>query len=153
MLKSKVKAVVAWLFFFFNGGFGILYFIDGVREDKSIFLRIFTEFYQTPTNFTDKNIRWSNIIVDMLLPQRATLFGWAILIPSLYILYRAVLLKNRKYFIVTAVMAGALPLIHTHSFLAMAFVCAMWLICSASSLKNNTDIEEKEQIKLLFGFL
>lgn len=148
MLKSKVKAVVAWLFFFFNGGFGILYFIDGVREDKSIFLRIFTEFYQTPTNFTDKNIRWSNIIVDMLLPQRATLFGWAILIPSLYILYRAVLLKNRKYFIVTAVMAGALPLIHTHSFLAMAFVCAMWLICSASSLKNNTDIEEKRTNKI-----
>ncbi|MDE6616707.1 MAG: hypothetical protein K2K35_09065, partial [Lachnospiraceae bacterium] len=130
ILKSRAKAVIAWFFFFFNGGFGIWYFIDGIREDKSVFSRIFTEFYQTPTNFTDENLRWSNIIVDMLLPQRATLFGWAVLLPALYILYRAISLKDRRYFIVAAVMAGGLPLIHTHSFLAMAFVCAMWLICS-----------------------
>lgn len=143
MLKSRLKAVIAWFFFFFNGGFGIWYFIDGIREDKSVFSRIFTEFYQTPTNFTDENLRWSNIIVDMLLPQRATLFGWAVLIPAFYILYRAVSLKDRKYFIVTAVMAGGLPLIHTHSFLAMAFVCAMWLICSASSLKDSAVIGKK----------
>lgn len=143
MLKSRAKAVIAWFFFFFNGGFGIWYFIDGIREDKSVFSRIFTEFYQTPTNFTDENIRWSNIIADMLLPQRATLFGWAVLIPALYILYRAISLKNRKYFIVTAVMAGGLPLIHTHSFLAMAFVCAMWLVCSASSLKDNVNVKKK----------
>lgn len=143
MLKSKAKALIAWFFFFFNGGFGIWYFIDGIREDKSVFSRIFTEFYQTPTNFTDENLRWSNIIVDMLLPQRATLFGWAVLVPSLYLLYRAISLKDRKYFIVTAVMAGGMPLIHTHSFLAMAFVCAMWLICSVSSLKDSINIRKK----------
>ena len=40
-------------------------------------------------------------------------------------------------------MAGGLPLIHTHSFLAMAFICAMWLICSASSLKDSTVIGKK----------
>ena len=143
MLKSRSKAVITWFFFFFNGGFGIWYFIDGIREDKTVFSRIFTEFYQTPANFTDENLRWSNIIVDMLLPQRATLFGWAVLIPAFYILYRAVSLKDRKYFIITAVMAGGLPLIHTHSFLAMAFICAMWLICSASSLKDSTVIGKK----------
>ncbi len=155
MLRSRVKAVIAWFFFFFNGGFGIWYFVDGIRADKFVFSRIFTEFYHTPTNFSDENLRWSNIIVDMLLPQRATLFGWAVLLPALYILYRAISLKDRKHFIVAAVMAGGLPLIHTHSFLAMAFVCAMWLVCSASSFKYNINKKGINRVStwLFAGFL
>lgn len=136
VLKSSGKAMIAWIFFFFNGGLGIYYFLRGVSKDATVFTRIFTEFYQTPTNFVDGNIRWTNIIVDMLLPQRATLFGWAVLIPALYVLYRAISLKKRSYFIVTAIMAGCLPMIHTHSFLAMGLVCAMWLIYSMRTELN-----------------
>ena len=51
-------------------------------------LEIFTGFYKTPTNLGDKGIRWVNVIADMLLPQRATLFGWAVLFAALFLLYR-----------------------------------------------------------------
>lgn len=154
ILKSRGKAVVAWIFFFFNGGFGIYYFVKGAFQDSSIFTRIFTEFYQTPTNYVDGNIRWSNIVADMLLPQRATLFGWAVLIPAIYILYRAVSLKKRSYFVAAAVLTGCLPMIHTHSFLAMAFVCAMWLIYSMRTEFNAKWKTKESQIELwvLFGF-
>lgn len=154
ILKSRGKAVVAWIFFFFNGGFGIYYFVKGAFRDSSIFTRIFTEFYQTPTNYIDGNIRWSNIVADMLLPQRATLFGWAVLIPAIYVLYRAVSLKKREYFVGAAVLAGCLPMIHTHSFLAMAFVCAMWLIYSMRTELNAKWKTKESQIELwvLFGF-
>jgi hypothetical protein len=154
VLKSRTKAVIAWLFFFLNGGFGIYYFVKGASQDSSVFTRIFTEFYQTPTNYLDENIRWANIVVDMLLPQRATLFGWAVLIPALLVLYQAVLKKERKYFVVAAVLSGCLPMIHTHSFLAMAFVCAMWLIYSVRTELNKgwKSKESKIELWVLFGF-
>lgn len=154
VLKSSGKAMIAWVFFFFNGGLGIYYFVKGVTKDTTVFTRIFTEFYQTPTNFMDGNIRWSNIIVDMLLPQRATLFGWAVLIPALYVLYRAIFLKERSYFAIAAIMAGCLPMIHTHSFLAMGLVCAMWLIYSMRTELNAGWKTKESHIELwvLFGF-
>lgn len=127
-LKDKAKTVVAWILFFFNGGFGFVYFFDKIGVDTSNFTRIFTEFYETPTNMVDENIRWSNIIVDMLLPQRATLFGWAILFGTLALLWKAVQEKDRNYFVVAAVLGGGLPMIHTHSFMALGIVSAVWLL-------------------------
>ena len=77
VLKDKAKACLGWVLFFFNGGFGFVYFFDMLSNNKENFTRIFTGFYETPTNLVGNNVRWSNVIVDMLLPQRATLFGWA----------------------------------------------------------------------------
>ncbi len=124
LLSSRKKAAAAWVLLFFNGGFGFLYFL-GSKED---FFRIFTDFYQTPTNYVEGNIRWVNVIVDMLLPQRATLFGWAVLFPTLYLLYRAVYEGKKRYFLYTGVLAGLLPMVHTHSFMALALLCGVWLL-------------------------
>ena len=57
-----------------GSGFGFVYFL----KDAATFKGIFTGFYTTPTNYTTKNIVWVNPIVDLLIPQRATLFGWAV---------------------------------------------------------------------------
>ena len=139
-LKDKSKAVLAWVLFFFNGGLGFfLYFID--FNDSSKFTRIFTEFYKTPTNLNENNIRWSNTIVDMLLPQRATLFGWAMLFTCMLLLYKAVFNGERKLFIPAAAIIGGLPMIHTHSFMVMGIVCAGWMLYS---LINPIVVEEKQ---------
>lgn len=124
LLGRRMRSLLAWILFFFNGGLGVFYFLGG---EPGNFSRIFTEFYQTPTNLTEKNIRWVNVVVDMLLPQRATLFGWAVLLPVLYLLARAVFAGEKGLFPVIGVLAGALPMIHTHSFLALALVCGAWL--------------------------
>lgn len=125
MTGGKGRTALAWLFFVFNGGFGFVYFLGGSAEN---FTRIFTAFYETPTNLLGENIRWVNVIVDMMLPQRATLFGWAILFPALYLLYRAVFQGEKRDFLLVGLMAGAMPMVHTHSFLALGLICGVWLI-------------------------
>lgn len=122
-LHSKGKAAAAWVLFIFNGGFGFVYFLG----DRESFARIFTAYYETPTNLYGENVRWVNVLVDMMLPQRATLFGWAVLFPALYLLYRAVFEKQRQNFILAGVLLGTLPMIHTHSFLFAGLLCMGWL--------------------------
>ena len=114
--------------FFLNGGLGFSYFMDWSREQTYRFSDIFTGFYTTPTNLTDQNIRWVNIIADMLLPQRATLFGYAVLFPFLWLLYRAVFQNCRHYFLPAGLFAASLPMIHTHSFLSACVVSASWML-------------------------
>lgn len=135
-LKDKSKAVLAWVLMFFNGGFGFLYFTDKSFNNGEIFTRIFKEFYKTPTNLNENNIRWSNTIVDMLLPQRATLFGWAMLFTCLLLLYRAVFNGEKKLFIPVGIIIGGLPMIHTHSFMVMGIVCAGWMLYSLMNVKD-----------------
>lgn len=126
-LKKLSCVVVAFVLFFINGGFGFFYFLSGSGENPQNFTRIFTEFYETPTNLTDNNIRWVNVIVDMLIPQRATLFGWAVLFTAILLLYKGVTEQSRPCFVLTGVLAGALPMIHTHSFLVLALISVSWL--------------------------
>lgn len=126
-LKKASQAALAWFLFFFNGGLGFIYFIDWTSERTYKLQDIFTQFYQTPTNLTNNNIRWVNIIVDMLLPQRATLFGYAILFICIWLLWRCVFNKEHDLFPMTAILTASLPMIHTHSFLAMGLISVAWL--------------------------
>ena len=134
--KRSDKAVIAFLLFFIGGGFGFAYFMDGLRSDPFNFTRIFTEFYETPTNLIGKNIRWVNVIADMLIPQRATLFGWSVLFPCLYMLRKAVFDGKESFFIPLGIIGGCLPLIHTHSFLALGLVSLSWLLLSVYKGKS-----------------
>ena len=124
LMGRRKRSAAAWVLFFFNGGLGLIYFLGGPPEQ---FTRIFTDYYQTPTNLFDENVRWVNVVVDMLLPQRATLFGWAMLFSCLYLLYRGAFEHQPGYFLPAGVLAGALPMVHTHSFLALGLVCGAWL--------------------------
>ena len=81
---SVGKAYLAFYLFFMGSGLGFVYFLGSADS----FAGIFTGFYTTPTNFVEKNIEWVNPIVDLLIPQRATLFGWCVLLPAVYLLWR-----------------------------------------------------------------
>lgn len=127
-LKRYVKALLAWILFVFNGGFGFMYFFDNLRIDSDNFNRIFENLYETPTNLDGNMIRWVNTFCDMMIPQRATLFGWMMLFAVLYLLYRAVFQKETRLFIPAAVLAGLTPLISTHIFLSLGIICAIWML-------------------------
>lgn len=127
-LKSVKKAALAWTLFFFNGGFGFMYFLDGLRQGSANFTRIFDTLYQTPTNLNDKMIRWVNTVCDMMIPQRASLFGWMMLFAILFLLYKAVFEKDKKLFIFAGIFAGLTPMISTHIFVSIAVISFVWLI-------------------------
>ncbi len=124
--RSEKGPVLSFLLFFLNGGLGMIYFIkDYTLHD------LFTGFYKTPTNLVEKQMRWVNVIADMLLPQRATLFGWAVLGAALWLLFRAVFRSDEKCWLPAGVLGGLLPMIHTHSFFALGLVAASWMAVSA----------------------
>ena len=143
--------ILAALLFFLNGGLGFLYDFDlaggtwEAQEGSSLLAQagqtlagwfstvserishILTGFYKTPTNQPDpNNLRWSNVLVDLMVPQRTLLGGWCMVFPCFYLL-DAVFRPNKRDpgngfrgHVLLGVWAGALPLIHTHSFLALA---------------------------------
>lgn len=136
-LGKKNKAILAFFLYFLNGGLGFIYFMDWTKDGVLTVASIFTEYYKTPTNLIDNNIRWVNIIADMLLPQRATLFGYALLFTCIWFLYMAVYKDKKHFYPLCGVLVGAMPMVHTHSFLAIAFISAMWLlmiVCKGTKL-------------------
>lgn len=125
--RRKYAPVLAFLLFFLNGGLGMIYFLNGEYSLHDLF----TAFYKTPTNLTEKGMRWVNVIADMLLPQRATLFGWAALFAVLYLLFRAVFRGDTRLYLPAGILGGLLPMVHTHSYFALGLMAACWLVYSA----------------------
>jgi hypothetical protein len=91
---------------------------------------LFNAFYETPTNFVPNGLRWVNPIADMMIPQRALLFGWSLLFPCLFLLHRAAIKRETRVFLPLAFLAGCLPLVHTHSFLALGIVSGFYFVRS-----------------------
>ena len=151
-MAASRRAMVVWatLFVFLNGGLGFLYSIDtlGVSNGSAglnplqagtwldRLETILQGWYQTPANHADfpyYNLRWSNIIADMLIPQRTFLGGWCVLLPCIYLLYDGFMDRegsaiDLRQAALLGVMAGGLPLLHTHSFLALGLLSAGWLV-------------------------
>ncbi|MBR4635295.1 MAG: hypothetical protein IKO51_02925 [Clostridia bacterium] len=130
--KNTKTTVLATYLFFIGGGFGFWYFFNNSKlleaEGVDRMQELMTGFYKMPTNMPSEGLRWVNAIADMLLPQRATLFGWAILFPALQLLFRGAVENEDRAFIPLGVLAGSLPLIHTHSFLALGIISAVLFI-------------------------
>ena len=121
VLGNRHKAVaVAALLFFFNGGLGFLYDFDLAGRDHFEKVKeIFTGFYKTPANQPDHNLRFSNVIADLMIPQRALMGGWAMGIPALMLLISSMREKSMRQTLMLALWASCLPLVHTHTFLAL----------------------------------
>ena len=68
------------------------------------------------------NIRWANPICDMIIPQRTTMAGWFMLMPTLWLLIEGSKTGKRKYFVILALLASTMPMIHTHSFLSLGVI-------------------------------
>ena len=124
LTRSRAATVVAFALMFLNGGLGFAYALDGVWRDPGAFRQIFTGFYRTPTNQPALNLRWVNVICDMMVPQRTLLAGWMALIPALWLLVTSARERSVRGFVLLGVWAGTLPMIHTHSFLALGLVSA-----------------------------
>ena len=125
MTRDARAVLLASVLMFLNGGLGFIYVIDGMAGDPTRFHEVFTGFYQAPANLVDHNIRWVNVLVDMMLPQRTILAGWCTVLPALWLLLRCIKEKDSFLFAVLGVWAGMLPMIHTHSFLALGIISAV----------------------------
>jgi len=130
VLGGRHKAVaVAALLFFFNGGLGFLYDFDlAGRDNFEKVKEIFTGYYKTPANQPDLNLRFSNVIADLMIPQRALMGGWAMGIPALMLLISSMREKSMRQTLMLALWASCLPLVHTHTFLALGLFSGGYVI-------------------------
>ncbi|MBP3427048.1 MAG: hypothetical protein J6M47_02160 [Clostridia bacterium] len=130
IMGDRGKAIaVAALLFFLNGGLGFLYDFDMAGRDHFAKIsEIFTGYYKTPANQPDHNLRWSNVIADLMIPQRALLGGWAMVLPALYLLISSARARSMRQTVMLAIWASALPLVHTHTFLALALFSGGFLL-------------------------
>ncbi|MBR0465058.1 MAG: hypothetical protein IJJ23_11885 [Clostridia bacterium] len=124
LTRSRRATCVAYLLLFLNGGLGFIYVIDQAIANPQAFLQVFSGFYKAPANLVDYNIRWVNVLVDMLLPQRTILSGWMMVIPALWMLLNAMRSEKWRHFFLLGLWAGSMPMIHTHSFLALGLISA-----------------------------
>lgn len=145
---GRRATVVSFLLLFLNGGLGFCYVLDQVGLDPSRLIACLNDFYQAPANLVDKNIRWVNVIVDMMLPQRTLLAGWTMVIPALWMLHEAISTReSRKWFVMLGVWGGAMPMIHTHSFLALGLISAG--VMGMTLLQT----QGEQRRRMLLGFL
>ena len=124
LTRSTRVCVLAFFLLFLNGGLGFAYVIDMAIKDPTAFKEVFTGFYKAPANMVEHNIRWVNVMVDMMLPQRTILSGWMMEMPALWMLVRAVRSRRARHFAALGLWAGAMPMVHTHSFLALGLISA-----------------------------
>lgn len=122
-ITGKRSAVaLAFVLLFFNGGLGFLGTLDRVTSDPSALNEALNGYYQTPTNMPDVNLRWVNALCDLLVPQRTLMAGWLCVLPALYLLVVAMREKRAAAFLAVGLWAGPMPMIHTHSFLALGVI-------------------------------
>lgn len=126
--------MLATYLFFIGGGLGFAYLFNNKQllagEGISRWQEMLEGFYKTPTNLPAEGLRWVNSIADMLIPQRATLFGWALLFPALQLLHRAVMQREYKCIVPLGIITGCMPLVHTHSFLAIGIISAFLFVAA-----------------------
>lgn len=117
--KSRIGGFLAPFIFFFNGT------IDGLEHfyaDFSTSGMSFTAFLNSMTkeyaHLGDFNIRFSNIIADYVLPQRAFIPGFAFGVIIFYFLWRYREERNKRFLLIAGIATSLLPFVHIHSFVA-----------------------------------
>ena len=153
LIGRLAPTVASWLLFVCNGGFCFFYFFG-----KYEFSEIFTGYYTTPTNLIDENVRWVNVICDMLIPQRTTMAGWCVVLALIYLLITAMEKtlagqKARRDFLVLAVVGGGLLMIHTHSFLALGVLSAAWFFVALPRAKREGTLRELVINYVIYGVI
>lgn len=134
LCRRRGAAMLAYFLLFLNGGLGFFYTFDATVDGYQVttmwdhLKTVMQGYYQTPTNQPDPhNLRWVNIICDMLVPQRGILGGWTMLMPCLNLLLPPLCRRRRlepRTLVVLGLFAGGMPLVHTHSYLALALLSA-----------------------------
>lgn len=108
--KSIAAATV--LLFFFNGGPGFIYVISGALKPV---MRDFT-------HITERQLVFENLINHFLFSQRSILLGLGVSVAVYLLLLRAQENGSKRELFLAGSLAGLLPLIHTHSFIAVSIV-------------------------------
>lgn len=131
--RSHVAAALATILFLLNGGLGFVYFFGDWRQSGKSLAAFWSQLGTNYANMGEQRIVWTNFIVDTLLPQRTSLFGYAIAL-MVFTLFAVVW---RKWFdaeakdsgwdgwqllLIGGVLTGMTPRFHAHVYLGLGLI-------------------------------
>ena len=131
VFRSRGLAIVAALIFLLNGGIGFYYFARDVAMAPEP-LQMLVNPPHEYTRLDEEHIKYISVIDSMILPQRAFTLGFPVALVAATWVWQYFFQdkKSRRKLVAASLLIGVLPILHTHSFMAMFFVLATW--CAAS---------------------
>ncbi len=122
LTKKRLAAIVSLFLFFFAGGFGFYYFFQDIANTSQSFWSFLLYLPRDYTKIERLNYQWITPLTCLNVPQRAFLFGFPITVLIFSLLYNGIEYKKWREFLFAGILAGTLPLFHSHSFLAVLMV-------------------------------
>lgn len=130
--NTQLASALATILFLLNGGLGFIYFLGDWRRSGKTLAAFFSQLDINYANIGDRNTQWTNFISDSLLPQRTSLFGYAVAL-MVFTLFAVVW---RKFFVeesqndrsaawllfIAGVLTGLLPLFHAHVYVGLGLI-------------------------------
>jgi hypothetical protein len=126
-------AFTATLLFLFNGGFGFIYLFQESQASGAGLWHSLAHLDANYTHIAEKGLVWPNVITDMLLPQRTSIFGLSlgfIVLTCFGIAWRSMgeeartagKWRNWPVLLTAGILAGLLPFFHLHSYAAVGLI-------------------------------
>ncbi|MDN3514870.1 MAG: PA14 domain-containing protein [Candidatus Brocadia sp.] len=122
LTKKRFAAIISIFLFFFSGGFGFYYFYHDLVSMPHTLWSFLMHLPRDYTKIPSLNYHWITPLTCLNIPQRSFLFGFPITMLIFSLLSRGIECKQWREFLFAGILAGALPFLHSHSFLAVLMV-------------------------------
>jgi hypothetical protein len=124
-VEDSYEALWVPFLFLFNGTLaGMLYFWQDYHASQLSFLEFAAHPPHDYAHLIDHNIQFSNVISDYVLPQRAMVFGLALGLVAVRQLWNYWNGGKRAHLFYAGLALSLIPLVHFHSFVALALAAA-----------------------------
>ena len=120
---SRAVSAIAPFIFTLSGGLSFTYFF-GDLQDKG--LAALVHLPREYSGLMSQNYQWLTPLIASMLPQRSTLFGFAIVLVVLALLFTALERPGWQPFLFAGVLTGLSPAFHVHGYAYCVALAAFW---------------------------
>jgi hypothetical protein len=135
---STFAALAAPFLYFFNGSLvGCYYLWQDYQNSHANLLSLVAWNHRDYAHLIERNLQFSNVISDYVLPQRASVFGLCLGILVVEFLWRYWERSQGKDLVVAGVVLSLLPLVHFHTFVALVLTSGFLLFIQLLTERRN----------------
>lgn len=134
IFRSRTIAILASLIFLFNGGIGFWYFVQDISHSPKPLYTLVNPPHEY-TRLDAQHLKWISVVDSMIIPQRAFAMGFPVALIGLTLVWmffsRQTARPTKRSWpklVAGGLLIGSLPIIHTHSFLAVFIILACWCV-------------------------
>jgi hypothetical protein len=120
---SRPVAALAPFLFALSGGLGFSYFFSDLDAKG---LSVLAHLPRTYSQIDTANYQWLAPVLASMIPQRSTLFGFAIVLIVMALLFSAVSRPGWQTFLFAGVVTGLSPAFHVHGYGTCLALAAFW---------------------------